>query len=150
MARISTYAQDNTPKLSDKLIGSEVDNENQTKNYTIADILSLVPIPDTSPYIVVCTPSGGTVSTQPNDTVYLNWSGDSGVFSYKLPLASAIPYRQIMIVSDSIISASKSVNVITEVGDLIDGTTSYMLDTPYSGISIWSDGSQWIITQIKA
>jgi len=150
MAKISTYPTDTTVSIKDMLIGTDNGSENATKNYKISDILALVPVPDISPFIVVCTPAGGTVSTQPNDTVYLNWSGDSGVFAYKLPLASAIPYRQIMIVSDSIISASKSVNVITEAGDFIDGTTSYMLGTPYSGISIWSDGSQWIITQIKA
>jgi hypothetical protein len=41
MAKISTYATDGTPSLADKVIGTEVENSNATKNYTISDILSL-------------------------------------------------------------------------------------------------------------
>jgi hypothetical protein len=41
MGKISTYAVDSTPSLSDKLIGTEVGNLNATKNYTIGQILSL-------------------------------------------------------------------------------------------------------------
>jgi hypothetical protein len=42
MGKISTYAVDSTPSLSDKLIGTEVGNLNATKNYTIGQILSLL------------------------------------------------------------------------------------------------------------
>jgi hypothetical protein len=41
MAKISTYAIDGNPSLSDKVIGTEVANNNETKNYLISDILSL-------------------------------------------------------------------------------------------------------------
>lgn len=41
MGKISTYAVDSTPSLSDKLIGTEVGNLDATKNYTISSILSL-------------------------------------------------------------------------------------------------------------
>lgn len=41
MAKISTYAIDGTPSLSDKVIGTEVANNNETKNYLISDILGL-------------------------------------------------------------------------------------------------------------
>jgi len=43
MAKISTYAIDAQPKLTDKVIGTEVDNFLITKNYTIGDIIALVP-----------------------------------------------------------------------------------------------------------
>ena len=39
--KISGYALDSTPNLSDKLIGTDVDNMNATKNFTIGQILSL-------------------------------------------------------------------------------------------------------------
>ena len=39
--KISGYAIDSTPNLSDKLIGTDVDNMNATKNFTIGQILSL-------------------------------------------------------------------------------------------------------------
>jgi len=41
MAKISTYAIDGTPSLNDKVIGTDVNDNNITKNYTISDILSL-------------------------------------------------------------------------------------------------------------
>jgi hypothetical protein len=41
MGKISGYANDSTPNLGDKLIGTDVDNLNATKNFTIGQILSL-------------------------------------------------------------------------------------------------------------
>ena len=41
MAKIKTYAIDATPSLTDKVIGTEVNNSNATKNYLISDILGL-------------------------------------------------------------------------------------------------------------
>jgi hypothetical protein len=41
MGKISTYAVDSTPSLSDKVIGTEVGNLDATKNYTIGSIVSL-------------------------------------------------------------------------------------------------------------
>jgi len=45
MGKISTYAIDSTPQLNDKVIGTDVNDNNITKNYTIGDIISLVPPP---------------------------------------------------------------------------------------------------------
>ena len=41
MGKISGYANDSTPNLGDKLIGTDVDNMNATKNFTIAQVVSL-------------------------------------------------------------------------------------------------------------
>ena len=49
MGKISQYAVNGTPSISDKLIGTEVTNSNETKNYTIGDILSL-PLPNVPVY----------------------------------------------------------------------------------------------------
>ena len=50
MAKIGTYAIDSTPNLSDKLIGTDVDNMNATKNFTIGQILSLANLGTYVPY----------------------------------------------------------------------------------------------------
>jgi hypothetical protein len=39
--KISGYALDSTPNLGDKLIGTDVDNMNATKNFTIGQVLNL-------------------------------------------------------------------------------------------------------------
>jgi len=41
MGKISSYAIDSTPNLSDKLIGTDVDNLNSTKNFTVGQVVSL-------------------------------------------------------------------------------------------------------------
>lgn len=41
MGKISSYANDSTPNLTDKLIGTDVNNMDATKNYLIGDIVSL-------------------------------------------------------------------------------------------------------------
>jgi len=44
MAKISSYSTDATVSYTDKLIGTDAQDSNITKNYTVGDILSL-PLP---------------------------------------------------------------------------------------------------------
>lgn len=41
MGKISTYPIDASPALTDKLVGTEADNSDTTKNYLISDIITL-------------------------------------------------------------------------------------------------------------
>ena len=43
MGKISTYSVLSTPSATDKLIGTDVTSNNETKNFLISDILSLAP-----------------------------------------------------------------------------------------------------------
>lgn len=47
MAKISTYPADSTPNLNDYLIGTDVDDANNTKTYTIGSIIGLANLPAT-------------------------------------------------------------------------------------------------------
>ena len=42
MSKISSYAIDSTPNLGDKLIGTDIDNLNDTKNFTVKQVLTLL------------------------------------------------------------------------------------------------------------
>jgi hypothetical protein len=42
MAKISTYENDGSPSLADKVIGTEASSDNATKNYLLSDIKSLM------------------------------------------------------------------------------------------------------------
>lgn len=68
MAKISLYGVDGTPSLGDKLIGTDVTDNNATKNYVISDILGLV---DLSDYVTISTSQTiiGT-KTFDDDTVF--------------------------------------------------------------------------------
>lgn len=50
MGKISSYGIDSTPNLSDKVIGTDVDNMNATKNFTIGQILDLANLDTFVPY----------------------------------------------------------------------------------------------------
>jgi hypothetical protein len=50
MGKISSYANDSTPNLSDKLIGTDVNDMNATKNFTIGQVLSLANLGTFVPY----------------------------------------------------------------------------------------------------
>ena len=49
MAKISSYSTDNTVSYTDKLIGTDAQDSNITKNYTIGSILSM-PLPSVLVY----------------------------------------------------------------------------------------------------
>jgi hypothetical protein len=49
MGKISSYSTDGSVSFNDKLIGTDVDSSNETKNYLISDILSL-PLPSVPVY----------------------------------------------------------------------------------------------------
>jgi hypothetical protein len=49
MARISSYPITGTPTLADKVIGTNVSNQDETVNFTLSDILSL-PLPSVPVY----------------------------------------------------------------------------------------------------
>lgn len=42
MAQISTYLNVSNPTIDDKVIGTDIENENVTKNFEISQILSLL------------------------------------------------------------------------------------------------------------
>ena len=69
MARIRKYPIDATPTISDKLIGTDVDNEDITMNYTIGAILNLAPA------------ATSVQLTSPNGTVYQLVVDNSGTLS---------------------------------------------------------------------
>lgn len=49
MGTINSYTTDNNVTYSDKLIGTDAEDQNKTKNFTIGDILAL-PLPNVPVY----------------------------------------------------------------------------------------------------
>jgi len=98
--------------------------------------------------------AGGSSSyTNAKNTIYLSWVGGPGTFNLTLPSATDIPYRSIRVISDGTLSANDKVHVLAPVGESIDGSLNpgfYALNKAYNGVTVWSDGSNWIVTQAKA
>jgi hypothetical protein len=177
MAKISTYALDDSISGSDKVIGTD-SNGNPTKNYTISQISNYVSsnipqgpqvpqgpqgpqgeqgpagvITPESPFLITATPGGSSSYSDDKNTIYLNWSGGSGVYDLTLPSAADIPYRKIQIISNGTLAANDKVHVLAPVSESIDGQLNpgfYTLNKPYNGVTVWSDGANWIVIQAKS
>lgn len=105
------------------------------------------------PFLITALSGGSSSYSNANNTIYLSWTGGSGVYNLTLPSASDIPYRTIQIISDGTLGANDKVHVLVPVGESIDGSLNpgfYALNKPYNGVKVWSDGSNWIVTQAKA
>ena len=106
-----------------------------------------------APFLITTFSGGSSSYSEAENTVYLNWSGNSGTYNLTLPSASDIPYRTIRIISDGSLGANDKVHVLAPVGESIDGSLNpgfYALNKPYNGVTVWSDGSNWVVTQAKA
>jgi len=101
------------------------------------------------PYFQTATPGGSATYTQPNNIVDFDWSGGSGTYEYILPSATAIPYRTIRFVNNSTITASDKIHITAPGTETIDGGAFYVINKPYNGCAVWSDGVQWIVIQAK-
>jgi len=106
-----------------------------------------------APFLITTFSGGSSSYAGTKNTIYLSWSGNSGTYNLTLPSASDIPYRKIQIISDGSLGANDKVHVLAPVGESIDGSPNpgfYTLNKPYNGVTVWSDGSNWIVTQAKA
>jgi hypothetical protein len=79
------------------------------------------------PYFQIATPGGSDTYTQ----------------------STAIPYRTIRFVNNSTITASDKIHITAPGTETIDGGAFYLINKPYNGCAVWSDGVQWIVIQAK-
>lgn len=97
----------------------------------------------------------GGSSTMPTNynMITISWDGlGNGDYILNLPLASSLKYRNIRIITDGSLDngAQDKVFVTAAPGDTIDGGADFEISKRYEGISIWSDGTEWIVIQAKA
>jgi len=116
MGKISTYTEVVTPSLSDLLIGTDVDSNNATKNFSIGDVLSLV-----------ATPTLDNVLTSGNTSAQNITLTGSAIFTAPT-------------VAGNIIYSNNEMYVVGTLGDnnLSNGTLGQLLTSTGSGVE-WSD-----------
>jgi hypothetical protein len=125
--------------------------------YTIEDIGSATDtyiiengITKLIPELITVGPGTTTVYTSNRNMVDLDWVGASGVHVFQLPAADAIPYRVIRIVNNSTVTANDKVHVSPIIPETVDGDPYYVLNKPYNGVTVWSDGTNWTVIQAKS
>ena len=103
-----------------------------------------------APFLITATPTGASTYSVHNADIYITWSGGSGTYDLTLPDATEHPYRAIRVINDGTVSANDKVHVLAPSPQTIDGTAFYALNKPYGGVTVWSDGSNWIVIQAKS
>jgi len=95
---------------------------------------------------------GSSTYSADNNIVEIGWTGSNGTYVLNIPSATAIPYRNIRFVTNSTFpnGASDKVQITAQAGETIDGAAFFEISKVYEGVSIWSNGTEWIVIQAKA
>ena len=104
------------------------------------------------PFQVTASVGGSSTYSADNNIVEIGWTGGNGTYVLNIPSAATIPYRNIRFVTNSTFpnGASDKVRITAQPGETIDGNAFFEISKVYEGISIWSNGTEWIIIQAKA
>ena len=104
------------------------------------------------PFQVTASAGGSSTYSADNNIVEIGWTGGNGTYVLNIPSATAIPYRNIRFVTNSTFpnGASDKVQITAQSGETIDGAAFFEISKIYEGVSLWSNGTEWIVIQAKA
>ena len=104
------------------------------------------------PFQVTASAGGSSTYSADNNIVEIGWTGGNGTYVLNIPSAATIPYRNIRFVTNSTFpnGASDKVRIMAQSGETIDGAAFFEISKVYEGVSIWSNGTEWIVIQAKA
>ena len=159
MAKISTYIIDSTPQLTDKVIGTDVNDNDITKNYLIQDIVDLVPPPVIPPPTLTPTKMiygdanslyaetstleyiiGGE-GTVAEDTVKLSGSLNASVCS--INSATSI------LLGKEVMSNQSSITNTVAVGQrILDSGANTSIDNVFLGVQLISSATNIVVKNI--
>lgn len=106
------------------------------------------------PFQITALAGGSSTYSANNNIVEFSWDNVNGNGTYVLtiPSAATIPYRNIRFVTNSTFpnGASDKVEITAQSGETIDGAAFFEISKQYEGVSLWSNGTEWIVIQAKA
>ena len=104
------------------------------------------------PFQVTASAGGSSTYSANNNIVEIGWTGGNGTYVLNIPSAATIPYRNIRFVTNSTFpnGASDKVQITAQAGETIDGAAFFEISKVYEGVSLWSNGTEWIVIQAKA
>ena len=106
------------------------------------------------PFQITALAGGSSTYSANNNIVEFSWDNvnGNGVYVLTIPSATTIPYRNIRFVTNSTFpnGASDKVEITAQAGETIDGAAFFEISKQYEGVSLWSNGTEWIVIQAKA
>ena len=105
------------------------------------------------PFNIVAGAAGSSTMPSNYNLIDISWDGlGNGTYTLNLPPAASMTYRNVRIITDGTLDngAQDKIDVTPAGSETIDGAASFEISKRYEGISIWSNGTAWIIIQAKA
>jgi hypothetical protein len=105
------------------------------------------------PFTITASAGGSSAYNADNNIVEIGWTGGNGTYTLLLPTATGNnQYRNIRFVTNSTFpnGASDKVEITALPGETIDGDQFFEISKVYEGVSVWSNGTEWIVIQAKA
>ncbi len=107
---------------------------------------------------------GTSFTIQDGDTINLGEGGFSGYDLYLLKYNATSGNENATITLPDVSDSNRIIRIITngsftsntharltsKSGQTIDGGTEYVINKAYEAVTIWSDGTEWIVIQAKA
>ena len=127
-----------------------------TKVITLEDLKTFVStegLVTIKPYNLLAGAGGSSTMPSNYNLIDISWDGlGNGTYVLNVPPASSLPYRNIRIITDGSLDngAQDKILLTAAPGDSIDGGADFELSKTYEGVSIWSDGTEWIVIQAKS
>lgn len=146
--KISELPQSTLPLQGDELFAVVQDGETRqtTLNETKKERALTHTLQDGDSFNLASAPFNGY------DTYLFRWAnGGSGNQNATIILPDVSDSgRAIRFITDGSFTSNTHGNLTTKVGQTLDGGTQYVLNRPYEGVTIWSDGTEWFIIQAKS
>lgn len=105
------------------------------------------------PFQITASAGGSSTYSADNNIVEFSWTGGNGTYVLNIPTATGDnQYRNIRFVTNSTFpnGASDKVQITAQSGETIDGAAFFEISKQYEGVSLWSNGTEWIVIQAKA
>ena len=105
------------------------------------------------PFNVTASPGGSSAYNADNNIVEISWTTGNGTYVLFLPTATGSnAYRNIRFVTNGTFpgGASHKIEITALPGETVDGAAFFEISKTYEGVSLWSNGTEWIVIQAKA
>jgi len=150
-ARFSGQVQDgtNSPGTNGQVLTSNVSGVewNDATDVVSGAVAKLIP------FNVTASPGGSSVYNADNNIVEISWTTGNGIYVLILPTATGSnAYRNIRFVTNGTFpgGASHKIEITALPGETVDGAAFFEISKTYEGVSLWSNGTEWIVIQAKA
>ena len=98
---------------------------------------------------IVGSPGGSETLSLSNNVNFISWETGEGNGTYTLNLPSSQSGVIMRFKTDDTIEANKTIRLLPQSGEVIDGEGAYTMDRSFDGITLMGHNSNWFVIQKK-